>query len=141
MSVKFMQGDMFDSDATITITVNCVGAMGKGIAKQAKDTIPGLYDYYRILIDNRKIKPGKPILLPKFDVLLFPTKLHWRNDSKIEWIDEGLKRIHNNHSKLDSLALPPIGCGNGNLDWDKVLNLIHFYLDDIELEVEVYSPK
>ena len=141
--LQYMEGDMFTSTTQVlTITVNCVGAMGKGIALTARQKYPQAYQHYKGLCKDGKIKPGEPTLIfTERPLLLFPTKDNWRNPSQIEWIDEGLRRIALNIDKFDSLALPPLGCGNGGLQWSNVEELIQHHLSNINRYIEIYPPK
>lgn len=128
-------GDLFDSGADILVnTVNCVGVMGKGIALEFKRRFPEYYADYRKACNEGLVKPGvcrlwiyKPIIIS------FPTKDHWRNPSKIEWIESGLKSliqriatVQDNPFLKDAkvVAIPALGCANGGLDWVEVKPLI-----------------
>ena len=143
--IEPVYSDIFTFKGLIAITVNCRGAMGKGIALQAKKKYPDLYRYYKGLCDKKEIKPGRPRMVKmsshKYPFLLFPTKDDWRNPSKYEWIETGLKKIKENEDKITKLALPPLGCGNGQLEWEKVRDLIIKYLDDADFETYIYIAK
>ena len=141
--VKYVSGNIFKSNAqTLTITVNCVGVMGAGIAKQCKELFPNTFQQYHRKCKQGIYLPGQPILVSvDRPLLLFPTKDHWRNPSKIEWIKEGLKRIARNSHNFESIAIPPLGCGHGGLQWEQVKVLIEQYLDPLSNLVEVYSPQ
>lgn len=144
MSIVLMKGDLFESKCEIlTITVNCVGIMGKGIALTAAQKYPRLKKEYKQLCNVKRIEPGSPIIVNAHDkkFLLFPTKDHWRNNSKIEWIEKGLSLIRKNCPFVRSLALPPLGCGNGNLDFDEVYDLMMKYLCDVDCDIHIYPPK
>ena len=142
--ITLVKGDIFESQCdVITITVNCRGVMGKGIALMAKMKFPELFQNYRILCNHGKIKLGYPILHTistgeKF--LLFPTKDHWRYNSKLEWIESGLIELKRIIHQIDSLALAPLGCGNGKLNFDDVLDLIFKHLEDADCQINVYVP-
>ena len=141
--IKFRLGDIFKSQCeVITVTVNCVGVMGAGIAKQCKQLYPATFEQYRQKCRAGKYKPGQPILT-NIDrpLLLFPTKDDWRNNSQYKWIEEGLKRITKNADKFTSIAIPPLGCGHGKLKWDRVKTLIERHLGTIDAYIEVYEPK
>lgn len=117
MGINFVKGDIFQSKCElITITVNCVGVMGAGIARRCKDLYPATYRHYRAKCQAGKYQPGQPIMT-NIDrpLLLFPTKDDWRNDSQYHWIQDGLKRIAENADKFTSIAIPPLGCGHGKL--------------------------
>ena len=141
--IQYRTGNIFDSDCeVITVTVNCVGVMGAGIARQCRIRYPATYDQYLKKCWMSQYHPGQPILT-RVDrpMLLFPTKLHWRNPSKIEWIVEGLQRIARNAHHFTSIAIPPLGCGHGGLDWEIVKSLIEQELGHLEQLVEVYEPR
>ena len=141
--IEYVSGNIFESKCeVITITVNCVGVMGAGIALQCKKQFPATYRQYQQKCRKSDYLPGQPILTSiDRPLLLFPTKDHWRNPSKIEWIKEGLKRIARNSGKFESIAIPPLGCGHGGLQWAKVKALIEEHLGHLNKVIEVYEPK
>ena len=127
------KGSMFTSSAqAYTCTVNCVGVMGAGIAKTFKQFYPYIYEPYRCKCKKGDIRPGVPFIICSESVnmnpyiLMFPTKYHWRNPSEYEWIDKGLKLIIEvmDSKNLDSLALPYLGAGLGQLDKRRVEDMI-----------------
>lgn len=140
-------GDLFDcSSHTVTCTTNCAGAMGKGLAKEFKERVPGLYDYY--LSQFPRTNRPDPMLVNELrvfrvpdgrQVLLFPTKLHWANPSQLSWIDENLAKVARTYRELGigSLALPKLGCTNGGLNYEDVRPLIYRHFNDHPLEVEI----
>ena len=143
--VVYKTGDIFDSPAqVITNTVNCVGVMGKGLAREFKKKFPAMYNDYKTKCHAGKVVPGRPYLWEddRVQILNFPTKRHWRQGSFLSDVEEGLKYLAETYAKMGitSLALPPLGCGNGGLDWSEVKNLINKYLGPIEvLDVYVYE--
>jgi O-acetyl-ADP-ribose deacetylase (regulator of RNase III) len=145
--VTYVQGDIFQSPAQVlTNAVNCVGVMGKGIALEFKNRFVGLFEAYETLCDKGEVKPGQPYLWEndRVQILNFPTKRHWRDDSRIEDIEAGLKFLAENYAKMgiDSLAMPALGCGLGGLSWSDVQPLIDKYLGSIvDLDVYVYQPR
>ena len=145
MSVKVVQGDMFKSSAqTLVNTINCVGAMGKGIALEFKKRYPAMYDRYRQLCKNGLIQTGKLWLYKADDgkwILNFPTKRHWRNPSKVEYIEQGLDKFVKTYKEkgIISIAFPMLGCSNGGLDKNEILPIMQKYLEQCDgLEVEIY---
>lgn len=88
------------------------------------------------------LEPGKLYLWRKSEkwILLFPTKVHWRNPSKLEYIELGLKKFVDNWKKLgiNSIAFPRLGCGNDNLNWNDVRPLMEKYLKDLPIDVYIY---
>ena len=114
---------------TVVNTVNCVGVMGKGLAAAFKKQYPEMFERYKNICDQKLLDVGKLWLWKGPDqwVLNFPTKKHWRSPSQIEWIEAGLQKFvdHYERQGIKEIAFPKLGCGNGNLDWDIVLSLIH----------------
>lgn len=153
MSVTFMQGDMFGARAdAIVNTVNCVGVMGKGVALEFKRRWPENFDEYRELCQRKALRPGKVFVHQNSDMLdrdswrfliNFPTKDHWKQKSKIEYIDKGLDDFLvqvGNHG-IKSVVLPPLGCGNGGLDWLEVRSLIVRKLSSVDsVKFFVFEP-
>jgi len=140
--IIYKTGNIFESSCQlIVITVNCVGVMGAGIARQCKELFPRTYQQYRRKCQQGEYKPGQPILTNvDRPLLLFPTKNHWRNGSEYAWIEEGLNRIAKNADKFESIAIPPLGCGHGGLNWQRVKTLIERHLGHLEQRIEVYEP-
>ena len=144
--ITIKKGNLFDSKCeTLVNTVNCVGVMGKGIALAFKSKFPKMYKAYRDDCAQKKIKIGK--LYPyyedgKLKVLNFPTKDHWRFNSKLSYVQQGLVYFVNNYDKIGikSIAFPPLGCGNGGLNWDIVGPMMYFYLEKLPIEIEIYLP-
>ena len=140
--LKFVSGNIFKSECEIiTVTVNCVGVMGAGIAKQCRLMYPTTYESYRAKCKAGGYRPGEPILTNyERSILLAPTKNDWRNSSKYEWIEEILRRIAQNADKFESIAIPPLGCGHGGLNWHKVKSMIEKHLGVLDNRIEVYEP-
>lgn len=129
-------------------TVNTVGVMGKGIALQFKNAFPENYKAYSDAVKSGAFRLGEVLVVPvktvgtaRF-VINFPTKAHWRFPSRIEWIQAGLKdlRAKIQEYSIRSIALPPLGCGNGGLDWSQIQPLIEEEMGDLEAEVIIYEP-
>lgn len=152
--INLISGNIFNSNKqTITNAVNCVGIMGKGLAEQFKTKYPNYFNEYVNECNNNSLNIGKLTVykLTKKDnhfendnkqILNFPTKLHWKNNSKISYIEDGLKYLINNYQNMNitSLALPPLGCGLGGLNWNDVYTLMMDYLYNIEIDVDIYKP-
>lgn len=146
--IRYCTGDLLESDADALInTVNCKGVMGKGLALQFKKKYPSNFKIYKDACTSGYLRPGK-MLTVKEDgkyIINFPTKDDWRNRSKIEYIEEGLESLLNEieEHNLKSIAIPPLGCGNGGLDWLTVHKLIEdsFKNLDPSVEVYIYPPK
>lgn len=142
-------GDIFHSGCqTITCPVNTKGVMGKGLALAFKNRMPWVFNHYRHLCFEGQLKVGQPAIChaphPNTpSVLLFATKQHWINPSRKEWIEEGLDYVREAYQELgiQSLALPALGCGLGQLDYYlDVRPLIYDALEDIPIPVKVILP-
>jgi O-acetyl-ADP-ribose deacetylase (regulator of RNase III) len=153
MTIEYKSGDMFDEPSeAIVNTVNCVGVMGKGVALEFKRRWPDNYRAYKRLCDAKKLSPGTMFIFQTGDLLQdndrkflinFPTKLHWKAKSKIEYVEHGLDDLAYQVRKLGikSLVLPPLGCGNGGLDWNEVRPLIEDKLSSLEdVKISVFAP-
>ena len=143
---KALIGDLFASHArTLVNTVNCVGIMGKGVAAEFKKRFPEMFEDYASRCTRKEVRLGEPYLyedLAGASIINFPTKGHWRASSRLADIERGLNYLvaHATEWKLQSLALPPLGCGNGGLEWAEVGPLIHAKLSKLGIDVEVYAP-
>lgn len=144
--VTFRKGNLFDSKAEALVnTVNCVGIMGKGIAYQFKRAFPEMNKDYVRLCREGKVRLGEVTSYEERGKLVvnFPTKNHWRSASDLKDIRTGLKALRNLivAKQIRSIAIPPLGCGNGGLDWTDVREAISNELADLEqVDVEVYVP-
>jgi hypothetical protein len=163
-NLSLIEGDMlFSRLHTLTISVNTVGVMGKGLASRAKYQFPDVYVFYQDLCRKRTLRMGKPYLYKRessFDYeladepstlsnansetwfLLFPTKRHWRERADIHGIEEGLQWLVDNYKRegIKSLALPALGCGLGWLEWREVGPLLYRYLSTLDIPVWIYLP-
>ena len=145
--VTFVKGDIFKSPAQVlTNPVNCVGVMGKGLALEFKHRYPQMFGDYKSKCNQGKVIPGEPYLWENdsTQVLNFPTKRHWRDSSLIQDIEDGLKYFAASYEKMgiQSIAMPALGCGLGDLKWSEVQLLIVKYLGDLpDLDVYVYEPQ
>lgn len=148
--IELKRGDLLSSDVdAIVNTVNCVGVMGKGVALQFKKAYPENFKIYKKLCDKGLIKIGEMFVFntgrvvgPKF-IINFPTKIHWKSPSKIEYISDGLDSLISTIKELriQSIALPPLGCGNGGLSWNLVLPLIRSRLAELsDTKILLYEP-
>ncbi|HNW82475.1 MAG TPA: macro domain-containing protein [bacterium] len=148
--MKFTQGDIFTANTeAIVNTVNCVGVMGRGIALQFKKKFPENFKEYESACNREEVVPGKMFVYetgalfnPRI-IINFPTKRHWRGESKIEDIENGLIDLVRiiKEKNIKSIALPPLGCGLGGLDWNKVKVLIAKHLSILnDVEVLVFEP-
>jgi len=159
-----IKGDMlFSKLQTLTISVNCMGVMGKGLASRAKYQFSDVYVYYQDLCKQKKLKLGRPYLYKQESsldyrladepaslengvtetwFLLFPTKDDWRNRADVKGIEKGLRWVHDNYRAegIKSLAMPALGCGLGWLDWSEVGPLLCTYLASLDIQTWVYLP-
>jgi O-acetyl-ADP-ribose deacetylase (regulator of RNase III) len=127
--IELTKGNLLEADAEALVnTVNCVGFMGKGIALQFRQAFPENFEAYRRICDKGELQPGRMFVFetrsmvgPRF-IINFPTKRHWKGKSRIEDIDAGLDALIEEVVRLGikSIAVPPLGCGLGGLDWNKV---------------------
>jgi appr-1-p processing enzyme family protein len=144
--IKYTQGNIFESNCQALInTVNCEGKMGKGLAYQFKKKFPEMEQDYVKVCEHGELYPGKLHIYQENKILIinFPTKNKWREKSKIEYIINGLKNLKEEIVKRDikSVAIPPLGAGNGGLNWNEVKSEINRELLDMENVVfEVYEP-
>lgn len=157
------EGDMFFSQMqTLTISVNTVGVMGKGLASRAKYQFPDMYVVYEDLCKQKKLQVGEPYLYkregsitaalseyqPSIDdqestwFLLFPTKKHWRDKSLLSYIVDGMQYLseHYNAWGIKSLALPALGCGLGGLSWSEVGPIVCSSANKLSIKVVIYLP-
>jgi len=145
--ILYVQGDLFQSPAQVLVnTVNTVGVMGKGVALQFKRHFPDMYAKYRELCEKGDFDVGSLWLYksPNKWVLNFPTKRHWRQPSRIEYVESGLRKFVETYSNMGthSIAFPPLGCGNGQLDFrSQVQPLMEKYLQPLPIEVFVYPER
>ncbi len=148
--LNYKTGNLLESEAEALVnTVNTVGVMGKGIALMFKERFPANMEAYSQACKENKVKTGKmfvthtnELVNPQW-IVNFPTKQHWRAKSKIEWIEEGLKdlRAFIIDNNIRSIAIPPLGAGNGGLDWNNVLPLIQKHLGDMtDIDIQIYQP-
>lgn len=138
-------GDLLTSRAqTLVNTVNCVGVMGKGIAAAFKKRFPQMFDDYVAHCERGEVQLGRPYLWrgDAVWVLNFPTKGHWRAVSRLKDIEQGLEFLaaHYEDWGIRSLAVPPLGCGHGGLDWSVVGPTLHRHLDRLTIPVALYAP-
>lgn len=116
-----------NADALVN-AVNTEGVMGKGIALQFKKAYPAMYDAYRRAAKSGEIRLGSVHVWPTGQttgpryIINFPTKGHWRSRSRLKDIESGLADLVKmiTELRISSIALPPLGCGNGGLDWADV---------------------
>ena len=156
MSIEFVTGDLFNAKTqAIVNTVNCVGVMGKGVALEFKKRWPDNFKVYKKKCDHGQIKIGEMFVFSNnsslfesdvgFEHLInFPTKKHWRSKSKVEYIIEGLEDFIFEVRRLNikSVAIPPLGCGNGGLPWSQIRPLIVDKISELpDVQWVIYEPR
>ena len=149
MAIEYTTGDILAADVHALVNpVNCVGVMGKGLALQFKRAYPGNYDAYVAACRRGAVRPGRMFTYetgregPRL-IVNFPTKQHWRDSSRIEDIEAGLRGLAWEVAtrSIRSLALPAVGCGLGGLDWTEVRERIESTLGGLgAVRVVVYEP-
>jgi O-acetyl-ADP-ribose deacetylase (regulator of RNase III) len=161
----WVDGDMFFSQMqTLTVSVNTVGVMGKGLASRAKYQFPDMYVVYQDVCKNKMLVMGKPYLykreasldedladepfsLPNLNAnkwfLLFPTKEHWKEGSDPKGIETGLQWLLENYKTegVQSIAMPALGCGLGGLEWSEMGPLMCKYLSKMDVQATIYLPQ
>lgn len=148
--IKYTHGNLLDAKTEALVnTVNTVGVMGKGIALMFKERFCKNMEEYTKACKANKIQTGRmfvtetgELMGPKW-IVNFPTKQHWRSPSKLEWITEGLEDLKAFiiKSHVKSIAIPPLGAGNGGLDWLVVREQINKTLANLEdVHILVYEP-
>jgi O-acetyl-ADP-ribose deacetylase (regulator of RNase III) len=148
--MRFTEGNLLEArvDALVN-TVNTVGVMGKGIALMFKERFPENYKAYEAACKAGRIRVGEMFVTggvelggPRW-IINFPTKKDWRHPTKLDWVRDGLWALKSviREKEIKSIALPPLGCGNGGLDWAVVRPLIETALGDLrDVDVIVYEP-
>lgn len=148
--ITFQRGDIFRDDAEAIVNpVNCVGSMGRGLAQQFKQRFPGNFEGYARACRQGAVKPGRMFVhevpggsAPQY-VINFPTKRHWRNPSRMEDITSGLAALAGEIRSrgIRSVAVPALGSGLGQLDWQEVRREIQAGLEGLEdVRITVYEP-
>lgn len=143
---KALIGDLFETKAQTRVnTVNCIGVMGKGVALEFRKRFPALFEDYVARCERGDVRLGEPYLYRDSSgprIVNFPTKNHWRSPSRLADIAQGLDYFlaHAAEWEVRSVAFPPLGCGNGGLEWSEVGPLLYAKMRDARFDVEVYAP-
>lgn len=148
--IKYKKGNILLEEAeAIVNTVNCVGVMGRGIALQFKEKYPKNFKEYKLACNKNEVQPGKmficqinSLINPKY-IINFPTKRHWKGKSSISDIEAGLIGLKEEIKNLNikSIAIPPLGCGLGALNWLEVKPKIEAALISLEeIDIIIYEP-
>ncbi|HEX7845109.1 MAG TPA: macro domain-containing protein [Chitinophagaceae bacterium] len=148
--IQYIKGNILDSPAQALVnTVNTIGVMGKGIALQFKKAYNNNYRAYEKAANNNEIKIGKMFVTQDSNttsgdriIINFPTKTDWRKPSEYKYIEDGLDDLIKiiKEKKIHSIAIPPLGAGNGGLKWERVKKIIEEKLQYLDLDVYVYEP-
>jgi O-acetyl-ADP-ribose deacetylase (regulator of RNase III) len=148
--IHYKTGNLLDSKAEALVnTVNTVGVMGKGIALQFKNMFPNNFKLYAQACKNKEVKVGQllvteeaVLLAGKKIIINFPTKTNWRLPSEYQYIEAGLTELVKviRAKNIKSIAIPPLGSGNGGLDWNKVKPILQKYLADVDCDIHIYEP-
>lgn len=144
--IREIHGNIFTTTTEVLVnTVNCVGVMGAGVALECRYRFPGLFEFYEPFCLSGDLTPGKLLLYRESrpQVLCFPTKRHWKDPSKLEYVTAGLAKFAETYRdrKIRSIAFPHLGCSHGGLRWeDEVRPLVYGALADLpDLTIEIYS--
>lgn len=147
--IRFTQGNLLEASSEALVnTVNTVGVMGKGIALMFKERFSENYRLYKAACKAQEVVTGKMFVTevrelggPRW-IVNFPTKRHWRSPSQLIWIVEGLHDLRDFiiQNKVGSIAIPPLGSGNGGLDWPLVREQVEVVLSELDAEILVFEP-
>ncbi len=148
--IEITEGNIIETNAEALVnTVNCVGYMGKGIALQFKKAFPENFKAYNRACNAGEVHPGKMFVFeivalvnPKY-IINFPTKRHWRGKSRLEDIEAGLQALIQEirDRKITTVAVPPLGCGLGGLDWEEVRPMIKSAFAELpQVKVHLFPP-
>jgi O-acetyl-ADP-ribose deacetylase (regulator of RNase III) len=148
--IKYITGNIFESKAEALVnTVNTIGVMGKGVALQFKKAYPNNFKAYADACRKKEIGVGKLFVTKDSNlnsgekyIINFPTKTDWRKPSEYSYIESGLDDLIRvlNEKNIKSVAIPPLGAGNGGLEWEKVKKIIEQKLANVDVEIIVYQP-
>ncbi len=148
--IRFTQGNLLEADVEAVInTVNTVGVMGKGIALMFKERYPDNFRSYASACKRKEVQVGRMFVTASSElqgprwIINFPTKKHWRYPRQLSWVKDGLQSLREviREKEIRSVAVPPLGCGNGGLDWNTVRPLIEKALGDLDdVEILIYEP-
>lgn len=147
--IRYTKGNLLNAPSEALVnTVNTVGVMGKGIALQFREAYPKNFAVYRAACKAGTFKTGDVLAVQDESatgqkwIINFPTKAHWKGDSQYEFIASGLKALKETLCErgIRSVALPPLGCGNGGLDWAIVKPMIETELGNLNLDILVFEP-
>jgi O-acetyl-ADP-ribose deacetylase (regulator of RNase III) len=148
--IRYTKGNLLEAPSQALInTVNTMGVMGKGIALQFKEAFPENFKQYAQACKTKLLQPGQLLIVKENTlhgeriIVNFPTKTEWFQKSKYEYIESGLQALvlELQKGEIKSIAIPPLGCGNGGLQWDKVKQMIEKHLSSLkDTDILIYEP-
>lgn len=147
--ITFTQGNLLEARVEALVnTVNTVGVMGKGIALMFKERFDENFRRYAAACKAKEVQTGKMFVTPVHEldgprwIVNFPTKQHWRAPSRMEWVVDGLQDLRRFliEQQVKSIAIPPLGAGNGGLEWAEVREQIERALGDLDIDILVFEP-
>lgn len=148
--MNYITGNLLEADTQALVnTVNTVGVMGKGIALQFKERFPMNFKIYADACKKGEMQVGKMLVVRENTlngekiIINFPTKTEWYKKSQYSYIEDGIKDLARviEEYKITSIAIPPLGCGNGGLKWDKVKSIMEKYLSPLSnISIKIYEP-
>lgn len=148
--LHYKKGNLLESESEALVnTVNTVGVMGKGIALQFKNLFSNNFKLYVQACKKKEFNIGQllvtedeSLLTGKKIIINFPTKTDWRSPSEYQYVEAGLIELVKviKKKKIKSIAIPPLGSGNGGLDWNKVKQLLEKHLKEVDCEIHIYEP-
>ena len=148
--IVYKKGNILESEADALVnTVNTQGVMGKGIALQFKNAFPSNYKIYQDICRNGNFQIGDLLIVEenglisgKKTIINFPTKTSWRRPSEYSYIEKGLEKLVRviEEKKYNSIAIPPLGSGNGGLNWEIVKKMIEDKMSHLPIDVFIYEP-
>lgn len=142
--MKIIIGNIFRTEMqTIVNTVNCFGIMGAGLALECKFRYPEMFIRYKDMCDKKLLDIGKLYLYKTHQkwILNFPTKNHWKYETKPEYLEKGLKRFVETYKEkgIKSIAFPLLGAHNGGLTKEQSISILEKYLSHLDILVEIYQ--
>jgi O-acetyl-ADP-ribose deacetylase (regulator of RNase III) len=147
--IRYTTGNLLESGAEALVNaVNTVGVSGKRIALTFRQAYPDNFRAYEAAAKAGRVAVGEMFMTERLDrvrprfIVNFPTKQHWRHPSRLEWIDDGLAALRREIAArgIRSIAIPPLGAGNGGLDWADVRPLIERALANVDADIMVFEP-
>jgi O-acetyl-ADP-ribose deacetylase (regulator of RNase III) len=148
--IEYVKANLLESKAQALVnTVNTIGVMGKGIALQFKHQFPENFKLYAAACKNKEVQVGKMFVTEEKStsgnqktIINFPTKTDWRKPSEYSYIETGLNDLVQiiQEKGIESVAIPPLGAGNGGLEWSKINAIMERKLAHLDCIVYIYEP-